>query len=174
MKPKQPERTVSKMDVLKDIKGLLSTAQEREVSAEAGLKDEDVLRAKAARLEEELRRYQQLARTQEEELAQLKREKEERTSRLDVLYSVEDKSRSAESEMLREEIAQLETTKAELSLAVSQIEELLQYKVKELLRRIARLFDEAGNGEIAMELKRVGNELENVENFAHFLRALLK
>jgi hypothetical protein len=42
------------------------------------------------------------------------------------------------------------------------------------LKRIARLYQEAGQGEIAMEFRRAGDELEVAENFAYFLRALLK
>jgi len=95
---------------------------------------------------------------------------------LNMLFSGQDKpmSPAPRAEELCEEIAQLEARKDELSLALSQVDGLLQIKVKELLKRIARLYQEAGDGEIAMEFRRAGDELEVVENFAHFVRALLK
>ena len=48
MKPKKPDRSVSEMDVLKDISGLLSTTRGREDSTEARLEDEGGLRAEIA------------------------------------------------------------------------------------------------------------------------------
>jgi len=176
MKPKKPDRSVSKMDVLKDIRGLLSTTREREGSTEARLEDEGGLRAETAWLEEEVRRYKGLVQKQQEELDRLKSENKELAAKLNMLCSGKDKpmSPAARAEELCEEIARLEARKAELSSALSQVDGLLQLKVKELLKRIARLYQEAGDGEIAMEFRRAGDELEVVENFAHFVRALLK
>ena len=176
MNPKKPDRSVSKMDVLKDIRGLLSTTREREGSTEAPLEDEGGLRAETARLEEELRRYKELVQKQQDELHRLESEKKELAAKMNMLCSGQDKpmSPAPRAEELCEEIAQLESRKAELSSALSQVDGLLQLKVKELLKRIARLYQEAGQGEIAMEFRRAGDELEVVENFAHFVRALLK
>ncbi len=176
MKPKKPDRSVSKMDVLKDIRRLLSTTQGREGSTEARLRDEGGLRAETAWFEEEIRRYKGLVQKQQEELDRLKSENKELAGKLNMLCSGKDKpmSPSPRAEELCEEITQLEARKAELSLALSEVDGLLQLKVKELLKRIARLYQEAGDGEIAMEFRRAGDELEVVENFAHFVRALLK
>ena len=176
MKPKGPDRSVSSMDVLKDIKGLLSTTQEGESSKKDQLRDEGGLKAETERLEEEVRRYKELIQKQEEALYGLESEKKELATRLSMLCSGKDKSMSATpgAEELCEEIAQLEARKAELSSALSQIDGLLQLKVKELLKRIARLYQEAGQSEIAMEFRRVGDELEVFDNFAYFLRALLR
>ena len=176
MKLKKPDRSVSKMDVLKDIRGLLSTTQEREDSAEARLRDEGGLKAETARLEEQIRCYKELVQKQQDELHRLESEKKELAAKLNMLFSGQDKpmSPAPRAEELCEEIAQLEARKDELSLALSQVDGLLQIKVKELLKRIARLYQEAGDGEIAMEFRRAGDELEVVENFAHFVRALLK
>lgn len=172
MKPKQPDRSVSNMDVLKDIRGLLSTAHERERSGEAQSKEEDVL--KTARFEEEVRRYKELVQRQQEELEKLKKENEELTARLNELRSTEDKPESPGAGTLRKEIAQLEAQKEELSLALSQVDELLHFKIKELTRRIARIYQEAGDGDTAVAFRRTGDEMEAVESFARFLRALLQ
>ncbi len=174
MKPKKPERSVSKMDVLKDIRGLLPTT--REGSTEARLEDEGGLRAETAWVEEEVRRYKGLVQKQQEELDRLKSENKELAAKLNMLGSDKDKpmSPAPRTEELCEEIAQLEARKAELSLALSQVDGLLQLKVQELLKRIARLYQEAGQGEIAVEFRRAGDGLEVVENFAHFVRALLE
>ena len=176
MKPKKPDRSVSEMDVLKDIRGLLSTTRGQEDLTEARLEDEGGLKIETARLEEEIRRYKGLVQKQQNELHRLESEKKELAARLSMLCSGKDKPMSPvpRAEELCEEIAQLEARKAELSSALSQVEGLLQLKVKELLKRIARLYQEAGQGEIAIEFRRAGDELEGVENFAYFLRALLK
>ena len=174
MKPRKPDRSVSKMDVLKDIRGLLSATQEREDSAEARLRDEGGLKAETARLEEQIRCYKELVQKQQDELHRLESEKKELAAKLNMLCSGQDKPMSPTAEELYEEIAQLEARKAELSSALSQVDGLLQLKVKELLKRIARLYQEAGQGEIAIEFRRAGDELEDVENFAYFLRALLE
>ena len=176
MKPRKPDRSVSKMDVLKDIRGLLSTTQEREDSAEARLRDEGSLKAETARLEEQIRCYKELVQKQQDELHRLESEKKELAAKLNMLCSGQDKpmSPAPRAEELCEEIAQLEARKAELSSALSQVDGLLQLRVKELLKRIARLYLEAGQGDIAMEFRRAADELEVAENFAYFLRALLK
>ena len=93
---------------------------------------------------------------------------------MNMLCSGKHKSMSPGAEKLGGEIAQLEARKDELYLALSQVDGLLQLKVKELFERIARLYQEAGHGEIAIEFRRAGDDLEVVENFAHFVRALLK
>ncbi len=173
MKPKKPDRSVSEMDVLKDIRGLLSTTRGREDIIEARLEDEAGLRAEIARFEEEISRYKELVRKQQEELDRARGENKEITARLNALRPVKDKPVSPEAEKLSGEIAQLEARKAELSLVLSQVDGLLQLKAKELLKRIGRLYQEAGDGEMAFEFRRAGDDLETVENFAHFVRALL-
>ena len=173
MKPKKPDRSVSEMDVLKDIRGLLSTTRGQEDLTEARLEDEGGLRAEIARSEEEVRRYKELVQKQQEELDRAKSENKELTARLNMLRPVKDKPISPEAEKLGGEIAQLEARKAELSSVLSQVDGLLQLKVKELLKRIGRLYQEAGDGEMAFEFRRAGDDLEIVENFAHFVRALL-
>ena len=175
MKPKKPDKSVSSMEVLKDIRGLLSTSQKREDSTEARPKDEHSPEPKTAQLEEEVRRYKELVQKQQEELRRLESENKELAARLSMLSSGKDKPMSPTpgAEELSEEITKLEARKAELSSVLSQVDGLLQLKVKELLKRIGRLYQEAGDGEMAFEFRRAGDDLEIVENFAHFVRALL-
>jgi chromosome segregation ATPase len=173
MKPGKPDRSVSKMDVLKDIRGLLSSTQELEDSAKARLRDEGSLKIETARLEEEVKRYQELVQKQQGELHRLESEKKELADKLNMLGSSKGKPVPPGAEELHDEIAQLEARKAELSSALSQIDSLLQFKVKELLKRIARLYEEAGQSDIAIEFRREAGTLEVAENFAHFLQALL-
>jgi chromosome segregation ATPase len=173
MKPGKPDRSVAKMDVLKDIRGLLSATQEREDSAGARLRDEGGLKAETARLEEQIGFYKEMVQRQQEELHRLESENKEFAAKLNMLRSDQDKPVSPGAEELDEEVAQLEARKAELSSALSQVDGLLRLKVKELLKRIARLYQEAGQSEIAIEFRRAGDELENVESYAYFLRALL-
>lgn len=51
--------------------------------------------------------------------------------------------------------------------------ELLQVKLKELLKRIALIFQEAGEGSMAIEFRKGADSLENAENMARFLQILL-
>lgn len=176
MKLKKPDRSVSNMDVLKDIRGLLSVTREREDTTTDGVRGESSLEAEMARLESQIRYYKEMVQKQQEELHRVESEKEEFAAKLKVLGSGKDKliSPASKSLALVEGVAQLEVRIAELSSALSQIDGLLKLRVQELLNRIARLFQEAGQGEVAIEFRKVASELEVVENFAHFLRVLLE
>ena len=176
MKPRKPDRSVSKMDVLKDIRGLLSPTQERDESAEARLRDDEGLKAETARLEELIKYYKELVQKQQEELHRVESEKEEFAAKLKMLGSGKDKliAPASKSAAPSEEAAQLEARIAELSSALSQIDGLLNLRTQELLKRIARLFQEAGQSDVAIEFRKGASELEDVENFAHFLRVLLE
>ncbi len=174
MKPKKPDRIVSEMDVLKDIRGLLSTTRGREAPTEAPLKDEGGSRADTARFKEEIRRCRELIQEQQKELGRVKSENEELAAKLKALGSAKEKSVPPEAGKPGEEITRLEARKDELSLALSQLDGLLQVSMKELLKRIARLYQEAGGSDMALEFRRTGDQLETAENLAHFVRALLK
>ena len=176
MKLKKSDRSVSNMDVLKDIRGLLSVTREREEDAAAdGVRGESSLEAETANLEAQIRYYQELVQKQQEELRRVESEREEFAAKLKVLGSDKNKLISSTSKPTApgEEAAQLEARIAELSSALSQIDGLLKLKAQELLKRIARLFQEAGQGEVAIEFRKAASELEVAENFAHFLRVLL-
>lgn len=162
MKTDKPDRSVSNMGVLKDIRGLLSTTRDKDGSTET-------------RLKEQIRRYERLLQEQREKLHRLESENTELVTRLNALCSGKDKAMSAVPgpEVLREEIAQLETRKAELSSLLSQVEGLLQLKARELLKRIANVYQEAGQGDTTREFRKAANELEHVETFAYFVQSLL-
>ncbi|MDP2730413.1 MAG: hypothetical protein Q8O55_08015 [Dehalococcoidales bacterium] len=176
MKLKKPDRSVSNMDVLKDIRGLLSVTREREDATADGVRGESGLEAETARLEAQIRGYKELVQKQQEELHRVESEKEEFAARLKVLGSGKDKliSPASKSAALGEEAAQLEARIAELSSALSQVDDLLKLRTQDLLKRIARLFQEAGQSDVAIEFRKGAGELEDVENFAHFLRVLLE
>lgn len=175
MKFKKPDRSVSNMDVLKDIRGLLSVTREQEDATADGVKGESGLEAGTVRLEEQIRYYKELVQKQQEELHRVESEKEELAAKLKVLGSGNDKLISPVSKSVAqgEEAAQLEARIAELSSALSQIDDLLKLRTQELLKRIARLFQESGQSDVAIEFRKGAGELEDVENFANFVRVLL-
>ena len=176
MKLKKPDRSVSDMDVLKDIRGLLSVTQDRHGGTAVEARDESGLEIDIAKLEAQIRHYKELVKKQQEKLHRVESEKEELTAKLKVLNFGKDNltSPASKSIALNEEAAQLEARIAELSSALSQIDGLLKLRVQELLKKIARLFQEAGQGDVAIEFRKAASELEIVENFAHFLRVLLE
>jgi predicted RNase H-like nuclease (RuvC/YqgF family) len=176
MKLKKPDRSVSDMDVLKDIRGLLSVTRERDDTTADRVKGESGLEVEIAKLEAQIRHYKELVEKQQEELHRVESEKEELTAKLKVLNFGKDNltSPASKSIALNAEAAQLEARIAELSSALSQIDGLLKLRVQELLKKIARLFQEAGQGDVAIEFRKAASALEIVENFAHFLRVLLE
>jgi predicted nucleic acid-binding Zn-ribbon protein len=167
VKPEKPKRTISEMDVLKDIRGLLSTSPERKAREEAGVEAAD-LKAELARYEDELKKLRELVQRQQEELESLKLEKEEL-----LRLTQRPAPASSDAGKLEAEIAALEARKAELSAALAEIEGLLELKLKELLKRIARVCQEAGEQGLALEFRRAATRLDDAESFAHFLRLLL-
>jgi predicted RNase H-like nuclease (RuvC/YqgF family) len=175
MNLKKPDRSVSEMDVLKDIRGLLSITQERENDKVDGASGEGGLENETANLEAQIKYYKKLVQNLRQELNRVEKEKEELAAKLKMLGIVKDNPTSPvlKSTLLGEEAAQIEARITELSSTLSQIDGLLKLRVQELLKKIARLFQEAGQGDTAVEFRKAANELENVENFAHFLRVLI-
>ena len=176
MKSGKPEKSVAGMDVLKDIRGLLSTTQEKKSSTKASAKDEPNFQTEAARYKDEIKGYREQLQKQQEELDRLKKEKEELVYNLDLLRSAKKeppRPASADTEGMAREIAQLELRRDELSQALSEVTELLGIKIKELLKRIGRVFQEAGDGSVAIEFRKGADSLENAENLARFLEVLL-
>ena len=87
MNREKPNRGVSNMDVLKDIRGLLSVAQAREDVAVGEVKGSSGLEVEVARLETQIGGYKELIQKQQEELSVVKSEKEELAVRLKILNS---------------------------------------------------------------------------------------
>ncbi|MFC1925430.1 hypothetical protein ACFLW2_01885 [Chloroflexota bacterium] len=176
MKAGKPGKSVAGMDVLKDIRGLLSSNQDRKPSAGDDPEGGADYRTKAARYKEEINSYREQLQKQQEELERLTSENRELVHNLELLRSGKEATlhpASADEKELALDIAQLEIQKSELEQALSDVEELLQVKLRELLKRIARIFQEAGEGSMAIEFRKGADSLENAENMARFLQILL-
>jgi predicted RNase H-like nuclease (RuvC/YqgF family) len=175
MKLKKPDKGVSDMEVLKDIRGLLSVTREPEEATADRARNENSLKIDAVKFEAQIRHYEELVKKLQEELHRVEKEKEEFAAKLKVLDSGNNKLMSAasKSSALTQETAQLEARIAELSSVLSSVDDLLKLRVQELSKRIARLFQEAGQGDMAIEFRKAASELEIVENFARFLQILL-
>ena len=174
MTAQKPDKSVAGMDVLNDIRGLLSNTKES-ASGQANAANQPNLSAEISRLHAEIASYKAFVQKQNEELDELKSRRNAQAVEpvRTVENSVRTKDAAGVGEELGEEIALLEQRKAELSSALSDIEGLLQLKTKDLLRQIARVYDEAGQSDIALEFRRAGNQLQDTDKFASFLRALL-
>jgi len=175
MKQKKPDKSVSDMEVLKDIRGLLSVTREPEEGTADRVRDENSLKIDAVKSEAQIRHYKELVQKLQEELHRVEIEKEEFAAKLRALDPGNNELMSAASKStaLSEETAQLEARIAELSSVLSQVDGVLKLRVQELSKKIARLFQEAGQGDMAIEFRKAASELEIVENFARFLQILL-
>jgi chromosome segregation ATPase len=176
VKSGKPDKSVAGMGVLKDIRGLLSSNQERKPSA--GVDPEEGVNSKIeeARYKEELNSYREQLQKQLEELKKLTRENRELVHNLELLRSGKEViscSDSVNKKELVRDIAQLEIQKSELDRALADVVELLRVKLKDLLKRIALIFQEAGDGSMAIEFRKGADSLENTENMARFLQILL-
>jgi len=175
MKQKKPDKSVSDMEVLKDIRGLLSITREPEEGTADRVRDQNSLKIDAVKSEAQIRHYKELVQKLQEELHRVEIEKEEFAAKLRALDPGNNELMSAASKStaLSEETAQLEARIAELSSVLSQVDGVLKLRVQELSKKIARLFQEAGQGDMAIEFRKAASELEIVENFARFLQILL-
>ena len=163
------------MDVLQDIRGLLSVTHEREDIKTFGVNSENRVEAQMNELKAQIKNYEELIQKQKEELLRVENEKLALTAKLNVLECGKDKitSPSSTSMKLGEDAAQIEARIEELSSALAKMDGLTRIKSQDLLKRIGRLFQESGQGEVAIEFKKGASGLDVAENFAHFLRALL-
>ncbi|MFZ0034947.1 MAG: hypothetical protein WAK60_08190 [Sedimentisphaerales bacterium] len=175
MKLNKTDKSVSNMDVLKDIRGLLSVTQDRANAKAVVVSNENSLEAEIIALKTQIRSYEELVQKQNEELHRAENEKEALTAKLSALECGKDKIIPSYSTSLKpgENTAQIEARIEELSSASDKMDELTRLKSQDLLRRIGRLFQESGQGEVAIEFRKGASGLEVAENFAHFLRALL-
>ncbi len=85
MKLKKPDKSVSDMEVLKDIRGLLSVTREREDATADRVRDENSLKIDAVKFEAEIRNYKELVKKLQEELHRVENEKEEFAAKLRAL-----------------------------------------------------------------------------------------
>ena len=178
MKTKKPDRSVAQMAVLRDIRGLLSLNQEQALQAETNPEAEEFKKAENGGLVEQLKQYEELVRKQQSALDRLEDEKKEMEAKIDKLQSTVDKLSTPKSDKsndkISSEISELEARKDELSVALSQVEAMLQFKIKELARRIAQVYQEAGDISANRDFRRITDQLEADENFGEFIRALLR
>jgi len=163
------------MAVLQDIKGLLSARREQPQAAEVKSAAQPGWQAEKARLQAEVRDLQQLVNTKQNAIERLEAEKRELETSLHTLKSAPGIAAAprAPASGLGREVSDLEARKADLEAAVSQIDGLLQIKVKELAKRIARVYAEAGDIGANRDFRRITDHLEASENFGEFVRALL-
>jgi chromosome segregation ATPase len=176
MKAKKPDNRVAGMAVLKDIKGLLSTTRDPAVAVEVDSKTKTDARAGNDRLAEQLKEYEQLVLKQQAALDRLEAEKKELEAKLSGLQSAQGRpeTQKTDNDRLTRDISDLEARRDELSAALTQIEGMLQIKIKELARRIAQIFQEAGDMYAVRDFRRVTDQLEAAGNFGEFLRTLLR
>jgi DNA repair exonuclease SbcCD ATPase subunit len=176
------------MAVLKDIRGLLSATREAP-AAEPASKPGPDLNAEKAALEEKVRQYEEAALKHQAAIERLEAEKKQLEGKLRELQAGVSKGGKApppprplspsaspqpDARKIALDISDLEARKAELSQALSEIEDLVQIKVKDLARRIARVYEEAGDIGASRDFRRITSQLEASENFGEFIRALTR
>jgi chromosome segregation ATPase len=175
MNPKKSEKGVSDMDVLNDIRGLLSVAHDKKSSPKASVSADSGLQDKIAKLEVQLQEYKALAKKLQSELNNVKASNEELAAKLKIASNEQEKALATPvgAGALRMDIEGLEGRVAELSATVAQTEDLLRMKTQELYKRIARIFQEGGQDQAALEFRKGVSGLEVAENFARFLHVLI-
>ena len=174
-KPDKP-RSVAGMQVLSDIRGLISGTRDTAKSAAGATESKDASSAQIARLQKEVASWRELAQKQQAELDRLNSERDALTARLAAAAPGKDKAGRPDraDQRLSDEVSDLEQRKAVLSSALSDVEGLLEIKTQDLLRRLANLYEEAGQSDFAQELRRGRNGLQDPDNMASFLRAFLR
>lgn len=135
-------------------------------------------------LQQEVKRRDELSAKLQTTIGRLETEKNELEATFASLQSAGDKPTAPAAspvvaakpteDSLSRDIFDLEARKDELSSALTDVEGLLQIKIKDLARRIARVYEEAGDYGANRDFRRITNQLEVSENFGEFLRALLR
>ncbi|MDY6834645.1 MAG: hypothetical protein SVY53_07610, partial [Chloroflexota bacterium] len=116
MKSEKSKRSVRDMEVLKDIKGLLSSVPEPKASMDVQLEERSDLSIELAQCKEEIHRLKGLAEEQQRDLGVLKKEKQELVAELDLLRSRSEGGsieRRPEIVSVNKDIDELESTKYE-------------------------------------------------------------
>jgi hypothetical protein len=171
MASKKQDKSVAGMAVLKDIRGLLTGSRDTVLGSPPGLQDTSEYVAEIKRLQDTLRDCQEQARAQKEIIDRLQVEK----TKLEAgLKNVQGVAIPSANKGHQSEVADLQNKKDELTSALSEIEALLDLKVKELTRRIARIYEEAGDSSAGRDFRKINNQLESSANFGEFLRTLLR
>ncbi len=177
MKAKKPDKTVAGMAVLQDIRGLLSAAKPQpspQTPAKAEPAKEEGLSTR--RLESRVKELETMVASQRTDLDRLAAEKKDLEGKLAAIQSsIPAPPRPTPGQTaLSREVSDLEARRLELEAALSQTESLLQIKIKDLARRIASVYAEAGDIGANRDFRRITNQLEAAENFGEFVRALTR
>jgi len=136
---------------------------------EAGLNDE------LRRYKDEIEKIRHLSQKQQEELEKLREENKGLVVNLDLIRAARDERPVCLPPLVdtpNDEIYRLEAQKNELSMAISELEGLLQLKLKELLKRVARVCQDAGENGMAIEFRKSTTLVEPAEKLAYFVQAL--
>lgn len=175
MKSPNPKKSIANMDVLDDIRGLLSTGQGRSPQRNREKTKNPAPDALINSLRDEIKEYQEQLKTREGEITRLKKELEELAVKLECALKAKDSKPAAspQPQTVPDAAVQLEARITELTQTMEQIEDLLKLKSQELLKKIARVFQEGGQDEAGLEFRRGASQLEAAENFARFLRLLI-
>jgi chromosome segregation ATPase len=175
MANRKPDKSVSGMSVLNDIRGLLSSNRDQSPASKSVPDSVSDTSVAITRLEEKVRQLEDLVEKQKTDLNRLTREKQELTAKLTSLQSNGSIASSSGKVGVRDmDISILEAREQELNAALSHLDELLQFKTKELVRRISRIYEEAGDFEAGRDFRKLNNQLEAAENFGEFIRSLLR
>lgn len=148
--------SVSDMEVLKDLRSLISS--NKVPSPEPCHPDK-----------EDAAKYRELVRKQQEEIEQLKRDKEELLQKLDSCVVPTAPIRQVGDE----EIVSLEERKDKLTESLTEAEDVLKLKTEDILRRMAQAVESMGSMDMGMELRKTASSLEKAECFAYFLDVFL-
>jgi hypothetical protein len=149
---KRPPGGVSDMEVLKDLRSLLSS--NKIPSPEPCHQDK-----------EDATQYRELVREQQKEIEQLKEEKAD-------LRKLGSGIAAAASQGKDEEIVSLEERK--LAEALAEAEAVLRLKTEDILRRMAQAVESMGSIDMGTELRKTASSLERAECFAYFLEVFLR
>jgi hypothetical protein len=170
MANKKPVKNVASMAILKDIRGLLSSNHDQVASSP----DKKDVELQKKQFEQQIQQYQDTITKLQANVARLEADNQELAARLNTSSKTPATNPGIQPLSPNIDIADLEARKEELSNALSRIEDLLQFKTKELIRRIARVYEEAGDFNASRDFRRITNQLEAAENFGEFLRALTR
>ena len=158
------------MAVLTDIRGLLTSPRKPSENMDGEERKADAIVSP----DERTTALETKVLKQQEVIAQLQKERDGLLARVAALEARPVSLAETRSLGISRETSDIEARKDELEKGLTQLEALLQMKVKELARRIARVYEEAGDYGATRDFRRTSDQLESSENFGEFLRALAR
>ncbi len=173
MVKKKQGKNVAGMAVLQDIRSLLSSAGSQQEAGQERKGEELENRDEIQRLEGQLGQIREQLKREHDAFLKSEAEKQELEKKLNDRQQVA-KPAATSKDMNTREIADLQAKKDELETALSRIEDLLQIKTKDLIKRLSRVYEEAGDFDAGRDFRRISNQLESSEAFGAFLNGLVK